>query len=515
MKTKVSETIRKTLLSLKVFTIQFDEDYEIRLHPSFPTACWRWDEKERKHKILIGLGNGLKEKFEKFPEYMKSFGFHEFSHSLYTERNMEGIQSEVELYNIPFSLFNLFEDARIEELWRKKFKRKFEWIRYERKEETELVEEIKKELREKRKEIEKWKERGKSYVLGELASKVFFLFVQNEGERWEKELELDETEKTFMDRVYRYYHQTINKKSSWGVVQVCREFKDEFGIPPADKVPQLLLIGDIKVNDEEFDEAWEDGIELNSLNESEKGKGGKGNTGNTEYKEGNPIVQLSRQRVSLDWNKVEKEVQKLLKIFRIDRKRNSSLIPSKKLSTKRLALEREDIYLREEEKRTGMKPFTVIVDCSGSMSGMTPEQHFLVAVFSKLVEKTKTESYLILTKNYEAQLFKLPVGRDVIERIPYDGGTENIYGGMRRFENYILRTKYVFVISDMVITDYWDETEKKIKELRKKGIEVIGIYKGDYYEEARKKAKHFFEKFVVCRDTNPIDLLIPILRTLV
>jgi len=509
---KVSETIRKTLLSLKVFTVHFYEDYEIRLHPTFPTACWRWDEKEKKHKILIGLGNGLGKKFEKFPEYMKSFGFHEFSHSLYTEKNMKGIQSEVELHNIPFSLYNLFEDARIEELWRKRFKRKFEWIRYERKEETKLIEEIRRELNEKRNEIEEWKEHGKSYILGELASKVFFLFVQNEGERWDKRLGLDKTEKALMDRIYRYYQETISKESSWGVVQVCKEFKYEFGIPPADKVPQLLLIGDIEVSDADFGEAWENGIDLTTLTESTKN--GKGEKGNTEYRDGDPIVQFSREKVSLDWNRVEKEVQKLLKIFRVDRKRNSSVIPSKKLNTKRLALDREDIYLREQEKRTGIKPFTVIVDCSGSMDMMTPHQHFLVAVFSELVRKVRTESYLILTKNREAQLFKLPVDKDVIERIPYDGGRENILGGILKFESYILKTKYVFVISDMIITDYWDGTENKIKDLRKRGIEVIGIYRGSYYDEARENVKFFFEKFVVCKDTNPIDLLIPILKTL-
>ncbi|WP_457601578.1 hypothetical protein [Hydrogenivirga sp.] len=68
----------------------------------------------------------------------------------------------------------------------------------------------------------------------------------------------------------------------------------------------------------------------------------------------------------------------------------------------------------------------------------------------------------------------------------------------------------------MEITDYWDNTMQKIKELERSGIEVIGIYRGKkYYEEARQNAKEFFERRVVVRETNPIDLLVPLLRKMI
>ena len=513
--------IKEVLRELKLFAIlnflNFEENYEIRIHKNFPTACWRWDEKERKHKILIGLGNGLKEKFEKFPEYMKSFGFHEFSHSLHTPRNIESINETLRKKGIPFELYNLFEDARIEHLWRKKFGRKFSWTKVEEEQLKDLMQKIRKTLGNCENYLKEWKEKGFSKVLGTLASDVFFLFVQTEGEEdISKELgkikPLSELEKDFVETVQSYYKRVI-EGNEYSVVEECRKFVEEFGFPT--RVLQIIPSpdgnGDMEISDEDFKMLWED-----AKDESEgEGESGKGEVGNREYREGEPIIELSSDKVSLDWSSVEREVSKLIKVFRTERKKISSIFPAKKLNTKRLALDEEKVYMREEEKKTRMKPFTVIVDCSGSMEMMTPHQHFLVAVFSELVRRVNTESYLILTKNYEAQLFKLPVGRDVIERIPYDGGSENIYGGIVRFWKYILRTKYVFVISDMVITDYWDNTKVKIQEFGRRGIEVIGIYKGDYYEEARKNARYFFEKFVVCRDTNPIDLLIPILRTLV
>ena len=497
------ERIKRTLRELKLFAVlNFSEDYEIRVHPNLPTACWRYDKKSKKHKILIGLGNGLKEKFEKFPEYMKSFGFHEFSHSLNSQRDLEKINEELKKKNIPFNLYNLLEDARIEHLWRKNFSRDFNWIKYERDEFKKLVREIKEEMDILKGDIEEWKRTGTSDSLGTIASQIFFLFVQTEGKM---DLEEELGEKELVGAVKGYYERVINGNN---VIEECEKFVDEFGFPTF--VPQLLSgYGDMEISEEEFEYYWENAQDI------EEGKEGEfcDKKGNREYKEGDLIVELSADKVSIDWNEVEREVNRLIKVFKSYTKKISTQVPSKKLNTKKLALDKEDIYLREQDISVKMKPFTVIVDCSGSMRVMTPVQHFLVAVFSELARRTKTESYLILTKNNEAQLFKLPVSRDVIERIPYDGGSENILGGLREFQRYILKTRYVFVISDMQITDYWKETEKEIKELKKKGIEVIGIYKGLYYREAKRNAKEFFEKYVVTKDTNPIDLLIPILKT--
>ena len=505
------KVIKEVLRELKLFAaLNFKEIYEIRVHKNLKTACWKWDGK--KHRILIGLGGGLKEKFEKFPEYMKSFAFHEFSHSLHTPKNMESINESLRKKRIPFELYNLFEDARIEHLWRENFGRKFSWTKYEEEKLKELMQKIRKTLESYGNYLKEWKENGFSKVLGTLASDVFFLFVQTEEVDISKELgkikPLDKLEKDFVDTVQNYYRRVI-EGNEYSVVEECKRFVEEFGFPT--RVLQVIGNGDMEISDEDFEVLWED---AKDEGESE-GESGKGEVENREYREGEPIVELSSNKVSLDWSSVERDVNKLIKVFRTERKRISSIFPAKKLNTKRLAFDEEKVYLREEEKKTRMKPFTVIVDCSGSMDMMTPHQHFLVALFSELVRKLRTESYLILTKNDEAQLFKLPVSRDVIERIPYDGGSENIYGGIVRFQKYILRTKYVFVISDMVITDYWDNTKVKIQELIRRGIEVIGIYKGDYYEEARKNARYFFEKYVVCRDTNPIELLIPILKTLV
>lgn len=579
--TTVDSKIRKTLRELQFFTVfdlDSDETYEIRLHPTFPTACWRWDKKEQKHKIIIGLGNGLEEKFKKHPEYMMSFGFHELSHSLYTERDMKKINEVLREEGIPFQLYNLFEDARIEYLWREKFGRKFDWVEHEREKIRKEMEVWFRDIAFNLHLVEKWKETGYAEMQPP-PEHVFLWIIQYEGEmeveiKW-GELRHGFTPKAYIEgiivkfpkvvfavsknslppdidfseykelvgallnRIYDYYQRAISATSFEELVKVMKDWIEEFGKLSPQGYPQLLptsnsggsgegnhsemevSLPDPDYMDEDtFSQLWGEAKGLSSGKEElSSGKEeiyGLGERGNTEYKEpeGDEIVP-STKRISVDWNRVEGEVQKLLKSFRSHTRKTDTITPSKKLNPKKLALDRDDIYRREEEVSFNVLPFTILVDCSGSMCGMTPDQHFLTAIFSEVARKTKTQAYAIFTKDRKAQLFKLPMEKEDIERIPYNGGSENILGGLEKFESYILRTKFLFIISDMQITDYWTRTQEKIHQLRRKGIEVIGIYKGKYYDEAKENAPKFFDRYVVTRESNPIDLLIPVLRTAV
>jgi len=504
--TKLQKEVRgmkEVLTSLKLLALDWVEEVvEIRTHPKLSTACWRWDEK--KHKILIGLGNGLEEKFKRFPRYCWSFGIHELGHAIWTVKDLSAVQSYAKELGVPVKLVNLFEDARIEELIRKKGER-FEWERYE----YEEVEKLKKDLRSSiaLSRIRRWEETYEPCP--EEAVNLFFLLIQTEGNAKALSTLFKEVGRKFFRRVLEFYRTAVRAKDTYEIVRIAKEFTEEFGKPEEHEVPShsLVVVGGEEV--EEFEALWEE-----AGRDEEDGGERHGERGDRDYEGSSGSIQLSDEATKVDWTEVKREVRKLLNAFRSKEQKEDGTIPAKRINPKKLSLDREDIYRRRERKSFSMRPFTLFVDCSGSMRAMVPHQHHLTAVFSELVRETGAEGYLILTKNHQAQLFKLPVDRDLIERIPYNGGSENIVGGLVRFWDYVLKTKYVFIISDMQITDYWNDTEKKIKELRNRGIEVIGIYRGRYYDEARENAQHFFDKFVVTETSNPIDLLIPLLKRL-
>lgn len=572
----LSEGIRK----LKLFVylnVDGNDEYEFRTHPSFPTACWRWDNKEKKHKILIGLGNELGEKFEKDIEYFEYFGYHEISHSLYTTRDIKSLNGKLKKEGIPFPLFNLFEDARIEHLFREKFGRPFRWKKWEEKEMDDKLVKWLSFYIDHPNQIREWKETG---VLSGISiqadpTQMFLLIVQTEGEAplvrearysdehlayiktelgnlkvpnllkneagyYEKKLTLQEKVKLINEliaRIHNYYQRATQVNSSEEMIELLKEWCEEFPqakVGTGDWIPQLIPSGPTEagyevaeltfsdpdnMTEEEFNQLWDE-AKNGSDDEDEEGlpgPGGFGERGDKEYSgcAGHPIIETSRFREALDWNKVRIDVERLLKAFRLRSQKSTTTTPSKKLSTRKLMMERDDVYIREQEVSIRVRPFTVLVDCSGSMSSMTPNQHYLVAVFSELARKTRTQAYLILTKNLSQELFKLPVSTEVVENIPYDGGSENLLGGLLEFERYILKTDYIFVVSDMQITDYWTRTEEKIKELQRKGKEVIGIYKGERYKVAHSNAQKFFSKYVITQTSSPIDLLIPLLKRVV
>ena len=580
MKTTVEipEVLKDGLRKLKLFVclqIDTDETYEFRFHPTFPTACWRWDERERKHRILIGLGDNLEEKFRKDVEYMLSFGYHEVSHSLYTTRDPEPLNKRLKEEGIPFPLYNLFEDARVEHLFRKKFGRPFRWMKWEEEEmDDKLVRWLSYYL-DYPERIAEWKETGVLNNVSQQAdpTQMFLLIIQAEGtalflrnaymredntvevvtERGvygvKKTLQEDnpdlEKRKNLINdliaRIKDYYNRAIKVETEEEMIELLKEWCEEFPqaragsgnwipqlIPPGTKdgseAVELSFADPDEMTDEEFEQLWNDATNgsddgnNNRDDRNDEGQpGGLGEKGDREYTrgEGSPIIELSPYREPVDWDRVKRDVERLIKSFRSVTARRDTITPSKRLSTRKLAMDRDDMYRREEEISFRMRPFTVIIDCSASMHQMVPEQHHLAAIFSELARKTRTQACLILTRNRSQELFSLPVSLEVVERIPYNGGSENILGGLTEFEGYILKTDFIFIVSDMQITDYWKATEKKIRELRRKGKEVIGIYKGRYYRVARNNAPKFFERYVVTETTNPVDLLIPILKAIV
>jgi len=99
---------------------------------------WRYDMNDKKHyitsteKIHSYVNVKTKNSLSLTTNFLKEVYRHELGHALYTERDSEKLIGELKKFNIPFSLFNLFEDCNIEYKIVNDFPQfgKFFWHRY-------------------------------------------------------------------------------------------------------------------------------------------------------------------------------------------------------------------------------------------------------------------------------------------------------------------------------------------------------------------------------------------------
>ena len=104
------------------------------------TGCWKFDHATGKHVIMLSpmaydtiatpsLGAGVR---KQVPELFKAVYEHEAAHSLYTTKDLKGLNKILREKKIPWRLLNLFEDIRIEHRWVRSLRRRFNWLRWEK-----------------------------------------------------------------------------------------------------------------------------------------------------------------------------------------------------------------------------------------------------------------------------------------------------------------------------------------------------------------------------------------------
>jgi len=103
------------------------------------TGCWRYDDVTGRHVIRMSpLAYDTivtdKTKRVQVPELFRNVYEHEAAHSLYTTRDLKGFGEKLKAEKIPWRLFNLFEDCRIEQEWIRRQRRfkAFNWLRWDK-----------------------------------------------------------------------------------------------------------------------------------------------------------------------------------------------------------------------------------------------------------------------------------------------------------------------------------------------------------------------------------------------
>ena len=120
---KIKSLLQQT--KREAFLIGFlpSEKVNIEISAAVETACWSFIPP---HRIVVG---NISHNSKRSEGYIQSLLWHELSHARWTERDYKKKGKALMDKRVPFKLYNLFEDARIEHLFREKTNKKFNWIK--------------------------------------------------------------------------------------------------------------------------------------------------------------------------------------------------------------------------------------------------------------------------------------------------------------------------------------------------------------------------------------------------
>lgn len=500
----VREAVRDSLFS----PVSLGEHHDVKLKPKFETACWAY---LPPHRIYIGtdlfeksmVKPGLSTKQQ--AKYIANHYHHELGHALYTERDMAKIQKALASISAPFGLYNLFEDAYMEDRYRRNAEYRFEWLTLETldfnpRPESLLFALIQAEGDEAvvTSALAAWKPEAPKVEPGNPEAALAMLFGP----------EPDETREALeakLPRVVSYYRRMCAVKDSMSLMPLLNAWLDEFGRPPqmpsagagaglADLEQSAKMMTDPK-EAEDFDSDCKvvSGSEgARPDDELKDGKSGKA-TGDDSYKAvSKKGTVLHRSATKVDMARAQKLADKFKKFFAEKSRVVSTRTPQTRMSARHFALNRSP-YRRTELEGRGCKNVFLEIDCSGSMGGFhIMEGKVLLTALSILARAGHVTGHVALSAVLDGpswEVFKLPVAQEVIDRIQGYAGAEGLEFTLR--DNIALAQKadYVFVYTDAQICD--KPIDKSY--FHRHGVYTWGLYAGNhgsYFEELIK----YFDK---------------------
>lgn len=465
------------------------EDFTVLVKPKFKTACWSFQ--APRHRIYIGeecLARGRKGlKREQHVRYLKAYLRHEMGHLRHTERDMKCVRqalaavkkktkallSAMRDAEIPFSLFNYFEDARIEHLERERTGEKFGWAEFEElgvPEEGQFVQPI----------------------------QEFFLLIQQEGE--------GQAER--MPDVVGFYQEAIAAPNSLSLVPIMRRWMEQFG----NDAPPERFSGEMSLSESlQSDPSLAHDFDKDTFKPGDAPKDGEAEEEREQLALTAKLTGdlLNREEVALvDWGYAERLANRFLALFGERKLTVRSNDPTTRISTRHMMTDRP-CYKHKVTVVGTAKELDVVVDCSASMrNGPIESARLLVWALSHLAAQGKIRGSLILAAvngkgEAVSQSFKLPVTKDVVSRIHAFGQAEGLNAAILRHADLLAKADMVFVKTD---GDIIDEPLDK-KKVRQAGINVCGLYVGNA-EAATKMAKHFTRFYVRSSLDALIDALL-------
>lgn len=458
--------INKAYIELLIDGHMDKDKVDFRIKPDFNTASWSWTPP---HTIVVGdkiLENT--DVAHNTSYYVGSFVNHEVAHSRFTERNIQSFDKELKRRNLKFQLWNIFEDARIEHLWREETSRNFKWLEYE------------------------------PAVIQSDSISTLNAIVQadgNTGVSIEKNAE----------RVANYYYpKIISAKHSWDLIPIMEEWKKEYGDnlddenhlpdenePKDEKDNQIsssrgqdmkfalhfsqnpdyqkeFLKGTVGISSEEPAGPKKESAEAGSCRIDSASKGSLISRHSSDY-----ILRAIKEAGNL--------ISSFEPLFRVTKGYSTSMSPQKRLNMKGIARGSIDRPFRKKtEEHPGQKDVVLILDLSGSMCGRSESAAAtIIALFSRLSTKGLVKGHVILSgvkgqKSYW-ETYRFPIPDSTISQFRAIYDAEGIQDTIKNNIQMLKKADLVFCLTDGQITDAPIDRDS----LSKQGISITGIYVGD------------------------------------
>ncbi len=505
----IGAAVREEVLAGILAGRDLEEGLDIRIKPGFGTGCWTW---VPPHRIFIGsaifdnpqVREGLTE--EQLVRYTGAYVRHEHGHGQFTERDLKAANRILEAEKLPFGLWNLFEDARMEACYRRKHEIRFGWLEFERSEfEPEKVN-----------------------TLPTLAQAMLFALIQSEGEITVESLEehahaagrsvcrddrrgVDRSAESVAKSVLGYYTEMCALGGTLGeMLPELRRWVEEFGLPPpegggagggrgAEERPSDLSLSLLLQTDPEALAEFEKGAKDFDGKEVANAKAVPEDP--IDLPEGGTADLLIGRDAPIDEQRVAVIVQHLRKLFEARVRVEYTEVPAKRISARHCAAERPP-YRHRTVTGAARRRLELVVDLSGSMSGLhIDEGRILIAALSALAREGKVEGHVIFSVGHDRfhwERFRLPMSLESIAKIKAFGGAEGLEYALRSNVEVLHGADFVCVYTDGSITDRPIEKHW----LHQRGIHTTGLYVGDerYLSELQK----YFDRSLIRADIEAL-----------
>jgi hypothetical protein len=520
MRSSVQDAVRDALF----FPLMLSERHDIRLKPNFDTACWSY---LPPHRIYVGTGlfKKVKKQLTKKEQqlYVRSHVHHELAHAHFTERDLAKTNAELAREKIPFQLWNLFEDARIEERYRRETEYRFKWLSIEElpKANTPLalffsLIQSENDFKRVRKWVEKaWNEPtapptqvGATEAATDAAQVALEDGISSVSALAQVPTDIKEPledVRARLDRVHEYYQRALEAPDSSALYPIMREWLEEFGRTPPQQDSSDLQQGLLLQTDSqallEFDQDTEpvpDGKPANVLVPNQKGRSKRLVD---EQKDLGPVGQegrvLLKEMAQLDEPQAQLVARRLERFFATAVRTVSTNTPTQRISARAYALNRAP-YRRKELAGKVRRRIVLVVDCSGSMGGMHIEEgRTLVRALSILAQKNHVEGHVILSAvnarpNWET--WALPMPTDKIACIHGYASAEGLEYALQGNLELVTKADFVFVYTDAQICDRAIDKAS----LHARAVYTWGLYAGDEaHEPILESLRKFFDKAIM------------------
>jgi len=485
----IAKLARKLYVKMQIEEVLPLEKYEIFVKPDFDSASWRFY--NGKHQIVIGSHIFDKMVIEGSNKdkalYVRSFLYHELAHSIWTDKDLNAIHEKLKALKISFSMFNLFEDARIEEKMRYHINKKFNWLKYE--------------------------------TIGVAQNPIDIFYYLIQAEHNEKiissiGINIGPGIEHHFDTVKLFYKKAIKCETQEEMIGLLKKWYDRFPNTPKYEEENILksfiYSSESKYLDEKsFNELIEglDNLLVGGVKDSGSQKGDKAETktlGIKLRKAPNRDSLLAPQALSVAFETKTRDVllKKMQKIFLSPTRVNATRIPSKRINIKNLVAKNPKIFKRKENLGFVKKSITIVLDLSGSMYLTMENMRLILDVLEKMVLKNLLDVTLILSGvSNSCQLYEkytLPLKEGILERIVPDFEAEGLHNAMSSNLNVLKSSDYVWIFTDGMICE--GPIDKKF--YHNHHIKTHAFYIGD--DDYKKELEISFD-YVIC-ERNVINL---------